>query len=415
MYLVLGLGKSGFATAAFLKKQGISFVIFDDSEQGKNKAKSLGYSLFLHEFWPQITRVITGPGIPYYYPSPHPLIKEAKERNLPIITDCTLLQEYTPRAKYIGVTGTNGKSTTTALLTHTLKQAGVNAVMGGNIGVPALDLPLDADVYVLELSSFQLERSPPFNLDVAVWTNLAEDHLTQHGTMEDYIACKRRIFEKAHHKIISVDDAECARVTKEYSDAIPVTIQNAPKELQEHPYLKGEHNLQNRLMAYEALRALGLNHDLIIKGISSFKGLSHRQEFVTKHKHITFINDSKATSAAATEHALKAYENIYWLLGGQDKTDGIDPLAPLFSKITKAYTYGAAKNRFYDTLQHHGISCAAFDTLEQALHAAYTNALHDANLATILLSPACASYDQFKDFEARGDYFMEKVRLLLSL
>ncbi|MBX9977915.1 MAG: UDP-N-acetylmuramoyl-L-alanine--D-glutamate ligase, partial [Alphaproteobacteria bacterium] len=324
MYLILGLARSGLATAAFLQKRGLDFVVHDD------RVTDHSYPILKASDWANITTIVISPGIPVSYPTPHPVIQRAQEHNCEIITDCTLLRRFAQDKKFIGITGTNGKSTTTALVTHILREAGIDAVMGGNIGVPALELGLDHDVYVLELSSFQLERSPAFNLDVAVWLNLSEDHLIQHGTMEAYTSAKQRIFDNA-------------RIGIKWDDA------HESISLPEHSYLKGDHNEQNRTMAYRALKVFGLVHDVIMRGMATFKGLKHRQQYVGVLGKVTFINDSKATSANATEQALKTFDTIYWLVGGQDKSDGINSLAPYFSKIKKAYVFGAAKDRFSKT------------------------------------------------------------------
>ncbi len=416
MYLILGLARSGLAAASFLKGRGIDFAVYDDSpEKCAAAAFEKGYKVFTESDWPSIQTVVVSPGIPFSYPEPHKIIEKARRQGCEIVTDCTLLQRFAPSKKYIGVTGTNGKSTTTALITHVLCCTGIDAVMGGNIGVPALELGLDHDVYVLELSSFQLERSPFFHLDVAVFLNLSEDHLEQHGAMDHYIAAKKRIFQKAKQKILGIDDSYTPTLHKEFSEAITVSYSSPKAEFfLSHLYLKGGHNLQNMLVAYEALRAFGLEHDIVVKGIESFKGLKHRQQYVGTFENVAFINDSKATSAEATAQALKTFDGIYWLLGGKDKSDGIESLSPHFSKIKKAYLFGAAKDRFAQTLNQSQVPYALFERLEEALEGAYQDATLSKSSATILLSPACASFDQYKDFEERGEHFIQHVGHILN-
>ncbi len=404
MYLILGLARSGLAAAVFLQQQGEAFVVFDDYKN------DLGYPLLKECDWSRIKTVVMSPGIALSHPSPHPLVDKAFRQRCEIITDCTLLQRFAPDKRYIGITGTNGKSTITALITHVLRACGVDAVMGGNIGVPALELALNHDVYVLELSSFQLERSPPFDLDVAVWTNLTEDHLAQHGTMEQYRAAKKRIFKKAVHKVISTDDAYSLKVADAFPDALRAALADPVVHLLvDHLYLKGDHNKQNRLIAYYALKAFGLDHDTILQGIQTFKGLKHRQQCVARFGAVTFINDSKATSAVATEQALKAFDAIHWLVGGQDKSDGIDSLIPYFRKVKKAYVFGAARERFSRVLAVHKVNFSAYEDMDEALTSAYEEATREKDTTTILLSPACASFDQYKDFEARGDHFIQLI------
>lgn len=433
MYLILGLGLSGLSTAAFLKEKREPFVVWDDNTHNRIESSHLGYPLLQEKDWTSIAQIILSPGIAFGGDCPdavlpHPMVQKAREHNLPTLTDCNLLiqsiKEINPSAQFIGVTGTNGKSTTTALLTHVLKENGYDAVMGGNIGVPALSLDLHHNVYVLELSSFQLERSPLFELDFALWTNLSPDHLDKHGSMAYYQSAKERIFGNAHHKIIMVDDVLSQNVAKNYPDAMRIKTIDIIPQLPAHSFLMGAHNDQNRWLVYHTLRVFGLSHDQIIKGMGTFKGLSHRQEYVSEvslgaHK-IVFINDSKSTSADATKQALHTFTSNYLILGGQDKTDGVESLLQHSQTIKRVYFFGKARERFSATFSKTKIPQQSFGHLEDAVHAAFMDAKMDCHSdesrerTTILFSPACASFDQYKNFEERGKDFISIVTMLMK-
>lgn len=433
MYLVLGLGLSGLSTASFLKKKGEPFCVWDDLESHRDQAVKQEYPLFQEKDWPNITHIILSPGVAFGGDGPqamlaHPMIQQARAHNLPTLTDCNLFIQHVktvnPSAQFIGITGTNGKSTTTALLTHILKENSYDAVMGGNIGVPALSLGFNHQVYVLELSSFQLERSPAFELDFALWTNLSPDHLDKHGSMTYYQAAKERIFRNARHKIIMIDDALSKNVAEKYSDAMCFQTKNIIAKLPTQPFLKGTHNDQNRCLVYEALLTFGLSKEQILKGMETFKGLSHRQEYTGEvlwsNKRIVFINDSKSTSAEATKQALQTFSNNYLILGGQDKTDGADILLEYSHTIRRVYFFGQARERFSKTFVHTKIPKQSFEYLQDVVEAAFLDAKEDLNRdasmnhATLLFSPACASYDQYKNFEERGEDFLKIARCVLG-
>jgi UDP-N-acetylmuramoylalanine--D-glutamate ligase len=416
-YIVLGYGRSGRESEKHLLSQGYSVIVYDDSQMRTP-----------HINWAEVTTVVQSPGIP----SSHPISLAAKTAGLPICTDIDLLQKRSPTAHYIGITGTNGKSTTTALIGHILKQAGLKVEVGGNIGIPALSLKDVAEDgwYVLELSSYQLELSNDLNLDIAVWLNISPDHLDRHGTIENYIDAKKRIFNHAKWACISIDDKYSKLVSNQLSvphKTIASEFKNYPADVwidasgmlhsegvlfdcNELETLKGTHNWQNVALAFAAARQVVNTPQEIWKHIQTFPGLAHRQQRVIKTKHVEFINDSKATNADACEKALKTYigQNIFWILGGVAKTDGIDLLTPYFPYIKKAYLIGEAQDRFANTLK----DIVAFEKCP-SLEAAVCKANADANVennAVVLLSPACASFDQFRDYEHRGEEFIQIVR-----
>ena len=400
-HLILGLARSGKATAAFLDRIGEPYVIYDDQAEHyeeKEVLSSLGTIP-----WETIKTVIQSPGIPFSMPQPHPVTALAKAKGIPIKMDIDLFHQYRdPSIACVGITGTNGKSTTTALITHILNAAGKKALMGGNIGVPVLSLldEPDVSVYVLELSSFQLEVTHQIDLDVAVLTNISEDHIDRHGSMANYIAAKERIFKHAKCRVIGT---ECVGPADDLSK-----IERLP----------GAHNQENMRVAYAVCMKLNVPHDAIMKGIHSFPGLSHRMELAYKCSDLCIVNDSKATNADSTERALAYYTHldnpplIYWIAGGKPKAGGIQSLKPYFSMIEKAYFIGAAQEDFLATTQDFTDSKACGD-LETAFQAALSDIrAHkktDQRNTLILFSPACASFDQFRDFEHRGDAFKKIV------
>ncbi len=404
-YLILGLARSGKATAAFFDAHHYPYILYDDSLTNYNGQAVLNNPNDIP--WDTIKSVIQSPGICFNYPAPHPVTARAREKNIPIETDIDLFNQHRdPAAHYIGITGTNGKSTTTALVTHILNHARKHAAMGGNIGVAALSLLMPNqqknhgkpfNFYVLELSSFQLEATHQINLDIAVIINITEDHLERHDTMDHYRAAKQRIFTHAKHTI---------------------TGETCPKILTDphaFEHLPGQHNLENMNTAIAVCSALDIPMNLIMKGIASFPGLPHRMEIVYNEDNLLIINDSKATNADAAEKALACYKDdiVFWIAGGKPKTDGIVPLKPYFPFITRAYFIGEAKEAFLATAKD-SVTCHISSTLEGALTKAIIDAQknqleHPDKRHVILFSPACASFDQFRDFEHRGDVFRKLV------
>lgn len=397
---ILGLGVSGQAVANACAQAGIAYHGWVDDPQAPPTLQS---DFNIHDFSNDLSSyemLVPAAGIK---PS-HPIIQAAKAQNIPMHSDVDLLLRSAPDARVIAVTGTNGKSTVTALIGHILQHAGINVAMGGNIGRAACSLPsLDASgVYVLEMSSYMLDISSDPVADIAVLLNIRPDHLDWHGTFEHYSAAKMKILrQRTNHPPITIIKG----LSLQPDQSIP--------DFPEHAFLKGQHNLENRLAAFLACRAVGVSEDVIIKHMTTFTGLKHRQNHVAQYKNVTFINDSKATNADATSHALAAYKGIYWIAGGQPKSDGIDGLEKFYSNIRKAFLIGEAADAFADKLNGH-VPVAICHTMDKAVQQAFAEALHDGRETVILLSPACASFDQYQNFEQRGDDFTQCVQTLLA-
>lgn len=441
---VVGLGKSGLSAARALVQGGAKVMVWDDNEDARQAAAAEGFKVAEPNDanWMDIDRVIWSPGIPSTFPMPNRAANIARGLNKPLVCDVDLLCESKPEAFAIGVTGTNGKSTTTTLIAHILTCAGHQAAAGGNLGVPALDLPdlPFTGTYVLELSSYQLELVPHLSLDVAVWTNITPDHLSRHGGLNGYVEAKKRLLAAPRPRataVIGIDDDEsravCAEITRAglFSTVLPVRV-GAPSpggisvqtgqlvdetgrrpvvvcDLRDFPALPGAHNWQNAALAYGAARARGIPADRIVAALKTFPGLAHRQQKVGVIEDVAFVNDSKATNADATARALACYDNILWIAGGQAKEGGIDSLVPYFPRIRHAFLIGEAGPAFAKVLEAHNVPCTVSGTLPEAVFAADEMAdLGD----TVLLSPACASFDQFANFEKRGDAFTTLVQEL---
>jgi UDP-N-acetylmuramoylalanine--D-glutamate ligase len=440
--VVLGLARSGRAAAASLKASGAEVLPWDDSEKTRAVVAS---DIPLQDpaaiDWREITALVLSPGIPHSFPAPHPAVVAARAAGVPIIGDIELLGRAQPDACYIGITGTNGKSTTTALLGHILAAAGKTLEIGGNLGPPALGLaPLGADgTYVLEMSSFQLELVDSLVFDISVLLNITPDHLDRHGDMDGYVAAKKRIFAGQGQDataIVGIDDdisrdiaAELRRTGK--ARVVPISVRQPVSsgvyiengwlidaldekparmfDLAKAPRLPGIHNAQNAAAAYAAARQAGLAPNTIAAAIASFPGLAHRQELVDTIDGVRYINDSKATNADATEKALACYQAIYWIAGGLPKAGGITSLAPYFKRLRHAFLIGNATGEFAATLEGK-VPYTRCGDLAHALTAASGQARDErAPQAVVLLSPACASYDQFPNFEVRGDTFRHLV------
>ena len=427
IFLILGMARSGQATAGWLKKKGATVFTFDDNvlrNQANHGVKSIDEIP-----WTSLTAVIQSPGVPFSFPKPHPFTERAIANNVPILSDINLLREDQDKADFIGVTGTNGKSTTTALIGHILSQRSKNTAIGGNIGIPALSLG-KADAYVLELSSFHLEISPPLDLDIGVWINISEDHLDRHGTMDAYVKAKENIFKNCKKAIIGIDDPFSAAVYEKIKNFLPVISVSTKTEaavwvskgilyegsksitdLNPILALKGIHNHQNAAIAYAAARHSGFSSSEIISALESFPGLAHRLEIVKKSETILFVNDSKATNADAAACALESYKDysIYWIAGGRPKSQGIEPLSAYFSKIKHVFLIGEAQEQFSKTL-HNSVSHFKCENIETALSSALDKVNQEKRPnSVILFSPACASFDQFRDFEERGEVFKDLV------
>lgn len=400
-YAVFGLGKSGLASVEYLGEK-LAYCWDDNSTHSSPK--------FIHPDqwdWEKIDALILAPGIPLTHPAPHYIVVAAHANNTPVICDVEILWQDNQQAKFIGITGTNGKSTTTALLAHVLANNGLDVAVGGNLGQAALTLGKH-DYYIIEMSSYQLDLIEKTRLNIAIWLNTTPDHLDRHGDMAGYIAAKYRIFKNDNDvKIIGVDDETGRNNLAQNNGAIPISREDS---LGEFGNLPGKHNVQNIAAVFAACRALNIPDEKITSAILSFPGLEHRLEFVTKKNGIKFINDSKATNAESAACALEAFNNIHWLAGGVAKAGGITSLEPLFPRIKKAYLFGQAASEFANTLEGK-TEYEVFDTLESATKAAMQSAANDEQ-STILLSPACASFDQFKNFEERGEQFKKIVSSL---
>ncbi len=426
-YAVLGLARSGLATVAALLASGARVTAWDDDEGAREKTvdavMDLSHSLDevslkfqnLNDIdLSQFDSLVLSPGVPL---NRSPLAARAREANLEIIGDIELFaraRAELPPHKVVGITGTNGKSTTTALVHHILQTAGVPSLMGGNIGLPILsaDPPPEGGVYVLELSSYQIDLTQSLDCDVAVLLNITPDHLDRYESFEAYAASKERLFgmqTDGHPAVIAVEDDETRRIAAVLPYVSKVSAQNVVDQ-PNWPSLQGPHNAQNAVCAIITCYALGVSAtDRYVRdGLRSFPGLPHRMERVGERNGVLFVNDSKATNATATAPALAAFPAIRWILGGQAKTDNLDECLAHFSHVRSAYTIGEASGLFARLLGPH-MPVAECGTLDAAVRAA----AHDAKAGdTVLLSPACASFDQFRDFEERGEAFRAAVEAL---
>jgi UDP-N-acetylmuramoylalanine--D-glutamate ligase len=414
--VIVGLGRAGMSSVKACLASAADVFVFDDNVAACKVAVGLGAHLAtLDNFkWNGVTALVLAPGIPLYFPKPHPWAVAARAAGVPIICDIELFAQSRanlPPYKVIGITGTNGKSTTTALITHILASSGVPAVMGGNIGIPILDqdvLPAGG-VYVLELSSYQIDLLHTLACDVAVLTNITPDHLDRHGDIIGYAAAKERLFEMQTQEgvaVISIDDIFSAAIY-DRAHAHKISITNAePLEGQANwPALQGIHNAQNVAAAIAACEAVGVARDKIKAALISFPGLAHRMERIAEKHGVLYVNDSKATNADSTAPALSAYPDIHWIAGGRRKTDELNACLPHLKNVRAAYLIGEAESVFADILAPHIVvhKCGTLDkAVAMASRAAQAGEV-------ILLSPACASQDQFKDFEARGDAFRVEV------
>ena len=422
-YAVYGLARSGLATAEALLASGARVTAWDAKDEARAKAPAGTELANLDEAdLSQFDSLVVTPGLPL---NRHPIAQRAREAGAEIIGDIELFARARPELpphKVVGITGTNGKSTTTALIHHILKTAGVPTTMGGNIGLPILaqdPLP-EGGVYVLELSSYQIDLTQSLNCDVAVLLNITPDHLDRYESFEAYAASKARLFEmqletERHAAVIAEDDDQTRAIATYLGEkgfwlrnTLIGVSRNDVGEQANLPTLQGPHNAQNIACAIAVCRHLGIPYAKIVEGLESYPGLPHRMERVREKDGVLFVNDSKATNPTATAPALAAFPSIRWILGGQAKTDNLDECAPHFGHVAKAYTIGEAGELFAKLLAPH-MPVANYETLENALN----QAAKDSQAGdTVLLSPACASFDQFKDFEQRGDRFRDLVGAL---
>ena len=360
--------------------------------------------------------VVVSPGVPL---NRHSIAARARAAGTPVIGDIELFARARPSLpphKVVGITGTNGKSTTTALVHHILRTAGIPAHMGGNIGVPILErAPLAAGgVYVLELSSYQIDLTFGLDCEVAVLLNVTPDHLDRYAGFDAYAASKARLFAMQsadHDAIVGIGDAASARIARNLSARAEHLTKIAPgicMDQSRWPSLQGPHNAQNALAAIAACQALGVPEPKIDRGLESFTGLPHRMERVATRGGVAFVNDSKATNPESAAPALAAFDRIHWIVGGQAKSDDLDACAPHFGHVARAYTIGAAGPRFAALLKDR-VPVEESGDLATAVPAAAAAATPG---DTVLLSPACASFDQFRNFEDRGNRFRALVEAL---
>jgi UDP-N-acetylmuramoylalanine--D-glutamate ligase len=440
---VLGLGRSGRSACRALAASGARVWAWDDAPARRAEAADAGVPVVDLAIcnWRRVDRLVLSPGIPSLHPRPHPLVRRAREEGVEVTGDLELLVENQPRRRIVGITGTNGKSTTTSLVGALLRSAGIGAQVGGNIGLPVLDLlpKPEEDIYVLELSSYQLELTDRLACSVAVILNLSADHLERHGGMGGYLRAKRRILRNqgaSDWALIGVDDAPGQALFEELRAAggrrlLPFGVGRTLDEgvyvvegrlydgreagarpvvdLRGVASLRGAHNWQNAAAAYGVARALGVAPATAAAGLRGFTGLAHRMEAVATLGEVQFVNDSKATNPEAAARALASYERIYWIAGGRPKQAGLEPLLPWLDRVRHAYLIGEAAAPFEAALGPR-VPCTRSGDLATAVGQAATAAAADrAGGAVVLLSPACASFDQFTDFEARGDAFKALV------
>ena len=438
---ILGFGATGVSAAESLSKGGANVLIWDDHWKRRCFAVRSGFRVidFSLEGLSDLDLLFVSPGVPLVYPEPNPIVAMARSSGIKIISDIELLQGSCPSACYVGVTGTNGKSTVTSLLGHVLSSSGKSVQTGGNLGEPALSLQmLDAEgIYVLELSSYQLDLTQKAFFDVAVWTNLSLDHIERHGSLDGYIRAKKTIFEGSGGcAVVGVDDEVSQKLFNELVEkndrmVIPVSAERHVDNgvsvvngilrddinsrsvhvmnVQGLASLQGTHNWHNAALAYAAARAVGVRTPAFIDSIGIYPGLPHRMETIGTVNGVTYINDSKATNVAATAKALSCFQKIYWIVGGRAKGTSVKELVPALSGVVHAYTIGESGKHFEAILQewvpvtNSRTLAIAFD---QATDLATCNMDGD---TVVLLSPGCASFDQFVNFEARGEAFRKLV------
>ena len=449
---IFGLGGSGVASASALLAGGADVIGWDDSAEAVAKATSAGIpSGDLRQVdWKRISALVLAPGVPLTHPAPHWTVRLARAAGVEVIGDielfCRERRARAATAPFIAITGTNGKSTTTALVAHLLRSAGRDAEIGGNIGTAILSLapPDQTRAHVVECSSYQIDLAPTLDPSVGILLNITEDHLDRHGTLAHYAAVKERLaigVQEDGIAIIGVDDAWCAAVADRIEQVgkklIRVSVRRplpgglyfenesimraadggacAIAKIGGIGSLRGMHNAQNAACAAGAALALGLSAQAIQRGLASFPGLAHRMEEVGRKARVLFVNDSKATNADSAAQALACFSDIFWIAGGRAKTGGIASLGSFFPRIRKAYLIGEAATDFAAELEGR-VPHAVVGTLERAIERAAADAeTSEVREPVVLLSPACASFDQYRNFELRGDKFRELVRALPGL
>ena len=442
---LFGLGGSGIATARALVEGGADIVAWDDNPESVARAEAEGIPTgnLRQEDWSVFASFVLSPGVPLTHPKPHWSVELARGAGVEVIGDIELFvrerNALAPDAPFIAITGTNGKSTTTALTAHILRSAGRDTQMGGNIGraIMTLDPPKPDRFYVVECSSYQIDLAPTLNPSAGILINLTPDHLDRHGSMQHYADVKERLVAGSGTAIVGVDDTYCemiadrveragtkvVRISKRnvladgvYADGACLLLAEGGAsrqiaDLSSIQTLRGSHNAQNAAAAVATCLAVGVSEDEIRAGLASFPGLKHRMQPVGRKGETLFVNDSKATNADAAAPALSSFERIYWIAGGVPKEGGISTLDGFFPKIAKAYLIGEAAPAFAATLGE-AVPFEISGTLERAVEDAAADAGKDGGPVAVLLSPACASFDQYKNFEVRGDAFVKHVAAL---
>ncbi len=444
---VFGLGRSGGATCRALDAGGAEVLAWDENERARAAAVADGIALtdLDRADWSTIDTLVLAPGVPLTHPAPHWTVDRARAANVEVIGDVEIFarerRASAPDAPFIAITGTNGKSTTTALIAHILRESGRDTQMGGNIGVPILSLepPRSGRHYVIEMSSYQIDLTPTLESDVAILLNVSPDHIDRHGTFENYAAIKARLAEAARRAVIGVDDHTVAdiaarlaargrnvvRFSADHRLAAGFYLDHdrvywaedghsAPvADLDGLMTLRGRHNARNVMAALATMEALGVPFREAAAALKSFPGLAHRLELVGHRRKTLFVNDSKATNVEATAVALASFERgIFWILGGRAKEGGLADLRPYFPRIERAYLIGEAEEAFAAELDGQ-IDAVRCGTLAQALERAAEDAdTSSAEEPVVLLAPACASFDQYPSFEARGVEFKELANAL---
>ncbi|AAW71096.1 UDP-N-acetylmuramoyl-L-alanine--D-glutamate ligase [Wolbachia endosymbiont of Brugia malayi] len=477
---VFGLGKTGLSVINVLIKSGAKAYAWDDSKEQMANAKTMYKECnFIHPKkydWHEIKALILSPGVPISYPKPHWIVKLARSFDCKIKSDIELfLEAKAKNQKIVGVTGTNGKSTTTSLIGHILKSAGKKVAIGGNLGVPILDLEKDAEIYVIEISSFQLElinmpavipvhdhtffsgsqyraawmikrvsemtkkmtevtkrMAGMIKVDISVLLNITLDHIDRHGSMENYIAVKSKLIGGSKVAVIGCDNEITADIFNKFTgNKIPISgvrsllddkkgaeIQEISLKLENHNLSASDakinltSNAENIAASCAVCKLLKVDSSTIIDGIKSFSGLKHRNELLGKIENVLFVNDSKATNAESSKKAILSYKNIYWIVGGRSKEGGIESLSKHFARIRKALLIGESTEVFASTMENK-VDYVRCCNLEDAFRLAFEEAIKSKEKTTILLSPACASFDQWRNFEERGEAFcrmFEKLR-----
>ena len=446
---VFGLGGSGLASCHALKAGGAEVIAGDDGAERLAEAANAGFVTadLRTVSWSRFAALILTPGAPLTHPAPHWSVLMARQAGVEVIGDielfCRERQRHAPDAPFVAITGTNGKSTTTALIAHLMRFAGYDTQMGGNIGTAILSLepPRKGRVHVIEMSSYQIDLTPSIDPTVGILINISEDHIDRHGTLEHYAAVKERLVAGVQSEgtaIIGVDDIWCRaaadRIEQNGKRVVRVSVKNPLPDglFVDHETiwrasggarvevakiggigsLRGLHNAQNAACASACALALGVSIDVLQKGLRSFPGLAHRMEQVGRRGHVLFVNNSKGTNADAAAHALSSFADIFWIAGGKPKAGGITGLAEYFPRIRKAYLIGEAAPEFSATL-----GTDVPHEISQTLDLAVANAARDAEASglketVVLLSPACASFDQYRNFEIRGAKFRDLVQAL---